>query len=211
MSMDKVSIICYMEDDPRVLLRDADRDSYIICADMGLDYALRAGIRPDLVIGDLDSYRGEIPADIPVIRLPVMKDDTDTGYAVNYALEHGAGEITIYGGLGGRFDQSAANLQIMAGAAEKIGTARLITRDDIVTVTTGSAEIKKREGFYLSVFPLGGAARGVTIRGALYELNDALLPCAGSLGASNEITDEICTVSTRSGTLALIQSRKRRP
>lgn len=208
--MKKCSIICYTEDDPKILLKDIDKDSYIICADQGLKFAMEAGIRPDLVIGDFDSYTANVPDDMDMLKLPVMKDDSDTGYAVDYSIKEGAKEITIYGGLGGRFDQSVANLQIMAGAAKEIGTITLLTCNDEVYVTTQQVEIEQREGYYLSVFPLGGNAKGVTIKGTLYELTDHTMPCTGSLGVSNEITGNKCTVSVKDGILAVILSKKRR-
>ena len=55
--------------------------------------AVEAGIKPDLIIGDLDSYKGDIPKDVPIEKLPVEKDDTDTGHSpVSYT--HLKGEQT---------------------------------------------------------------------------------------------------------------------
>lgn len=44
---------------------------FIIACDRGYVYARNAGIRPDLLVGDFDSYRGALPADVPVLDLPV--------------------------------------------------------------------------------------------------------------------------------------------
>ena len=57
-------------------------DDYIIGADAGFEKLNRLNIKPNLVVGDLDSYSGEIPSDIEIIKLPVCKDDTDTFYAI---------------------------------------------------------------------------------------------------------------------------------
>ena len=59
---------------------------FIIACDRGYVYARNAGIRPDLLVGDFDSYRGALPADVPVLDLPVEKDDTDTMAAVRWAV-----------------------------------------------------------------------------------------------------------------------------
>ena len=58
---------------------------FIIACDRGYFYARNTGIRPYLLVGDFDSYRGALPADVPVLDLPVEKDDTDTMAAVRWA------------------------------------------------------------------------------------------------------------------------------
>ena len=82
---------------PEDLRNDTKYDLVIAC-DRGLSHAEKLGVRPDLVIGDFDSYpgtEGEVSPDgetvqgIPVIRLNPVKDDTDTMSAVRYALEQG--------------------------------------------------------------------------------------------------------------------------
>ena len=52
-------------------------DSYIICADGGLDIALEHHLVPNLLIGDFDSVKSELPGNIETIRLHREKDDTD--------------------------------------------------------------------------------------------------------------------------------------
>ena len=49
-------------------IRDAD---FIIACDRGYAYAKEAGIRPDLLVGDFDSYRGALDKSVPVLDLPV--------------------------------------------------------------------------------------------------------------------------------------------
>lgn len=66
---------------------------FIIACDRGYVYARNAGIRPDLLVGDFDSYRGALPVDVPVLDLPVEKDDTDTMAAVRWAVSEGFAEI----------------------------------------------------------------------------------------------------------------------
>ena len=51
---------------------------FVIACDFGYSYAVRCGIRPDLLVGDFDSYHGSLPAGIPRLDLPIEKDDTDT-------------------------------------------------------------------------------------------------------------------------------------
>ena len=60
---------------------------YVIAADGGYRSLKARGIEPDFVMGDFDSlgYRPDHPN---VETHPVMKDDTDLGLAVRWALAH---------------------------------------------------------------------------------------------------------------------------
>ena len=55
------------------LLRE---DDYIVCADRGYAYCAAMGRKPDLILGDFDSYNGKLPPGCEVLRYPIEKDDT---------------------------------------------------------------------------------------------------------------------------------------
>lgn len=205
--MKKCSVIVYIEKDPGQVLSGIDTDSFIICADGGTEYALAEGIIPDLVIGDFDSYKGILPEDIPRIVLPEEKDDTDTHYCVKYAMDKGFDDITVYGGLGGRFDHSVSNLQTLRYAAENGCTIRLVSSGNTVFVITGSIVLSKQPS-YVSVFALSDICTGVTIRGAAYEVENAVFTGSFPIGTSNEFNGDTMEISVGSGTLAVILSEE---
>ena len=72
-----------------------DHTALVIACDKGYAYAKRAGIKPDLFVGDFDSLRGKVDVDVPVLELPCEKDDTDTMAAVRYAVEKGYTHLRI--------------------------------------------------------------------------------------------------------------------
>lgn len=208
-NMKKCSIIVFIESDAKKLMTQVDRDSYIICADIGITYALEAGIHPDLIIGDFDSYRGSLPEDSEIIHLPVEKDDTDTHYCVNYAIEKGFTDITIYGGLGGRFDHSISNIQTLASAASKTERISMVTSDNIVyTVEDGTLTLDKIEDAYFSVFSMSDVSEGVSIQGAKYTVEDFTLSRTYPIGTSNEFKEDKAVISVKNGTLLVIVSKK---
>ena len=90
---------------------------YVIAADGGYRSLRARGIEPDFVMGDFDSlgYRPEHPN---VETHPVMKDDTDLGLAVRWALGHGYRRLVMAGALGGRIDQTIASLQTLRGLTD---------------------------------------------------------------------------------------------
>ena len=181
--------------------------AFIIACDRGYAYALRCGVRPDLVVGDFDSYRGELDPGIPVQKLPVEKDDTDTVSALRYALEQGYREITLVCALGGRLDHLLANLQAAVFAAKRGAALRIVGADtEILTLRPGSLRLPRKEGWSLSVFAAEDRCRGVSITGAKYELHDAELTNDFPLGVSNEWAAPEAEISLREGTMLIVQS-----
>ena len=181
---------------------------YVIACDRGYEHARRAGIRPDLVVGDLDSCRVELESGVPLRRLPVEKDDTDTMSALRLALSEGFRDIRLVCALGGRLDHLLANLQALAFAAARGASVRIESPDtEIHTLRNGSLCLPRREGYSLSVFAVDGVCRGLCIRGTKYTLEDAELRPDFPLGASNEWSAEEAEISVREGTLLIVESR----
>ena len=75
--------------------------NYLICADKGYEYAKKAGIKPDLIVGDFDSYSGELPDDCEIIKLNSHKDDTDLLHCIGVALSRGYDDFLILAATGG--------------------------------------------------------------------------------------------------------------
>lgn len=181
---------------------------FVIACDLGYEYALRCGLRPDLLIGDFDSYTGALPADIPIERFRAEKDDTDTMIAVRYAIEHGFEEIELRCALGGRLDHTLANLQSMVFAAEHGLTATAGDQTTCIrTMTPGELVLSKREGWSLSVFAAKDLCTGVCIRGAKYPLDNADVTSSFPIGVSNAWKDGEAHISLGSGVLLIVMSR----
>lgn len=179
---------------------------FVIACDRGYQYAAAGGIRPDLVVSDFDSYGGPVAPDVPVRRLPVKKDDTDTMSAVRYACAEGFDEVLILCALGGRLDHTLANLQTLVFAVEHGVRASIESPDTRVTALICEARrFPRREGFSLSVFAVSDRCR-VSIRGAKYELDSAILSNAFPLGASNEWAEDEAEISVHEGVALVVES-----
>ena len=100
----------------RAILRN---DDYIICADGGTRQASALDLKPDLVIGDMDStdsaYLQHLQADgVLIERYPRAKNETDLELAIQRAIELKPKEIIIVAALGGRIDQTLANIALLS-------------------------------------------------------------------------------------------------
>ena len=102
----------------------------VIAADGGALKAELLGLRPDVVIGDLDSLSQGKLAELEatgaeVVRHPMDKDASDTELAVLEAVRRGATEIVIVAALGGlRFDHALANVLLLGLPGSAGVTAR---------------------------------------------------------------------------------------
>ena len=189
------------------LRKMAAESDFLLCADSGLDAAIAADVRPDAVIGDFDSAKPESIAymereNLPHIVYPAIKDDTDGEYALNLALEKGATEITLLGALGGRLDHALANLMMVVRAARHGAWAEIRAEGVRIVRVNGSYTLAGARGSTISLLPLG-TARGVSIRGCYYLIDDYTLESDSSRGMSNVVTADEAVITVREGDLLL--------
>lgn len=181
-------------------------DDLIIAADGGLVYLRKAGIVPDIVIGDFDSL-GDTPQGDNVIKLNPIKDITDMNAAVDIGVEKGFREFHIYGACGGRFDHTLANIQLAAAVSQKNMKVYIHDGATVITaLTDSSVEFDSSHKGYISVFSHSDECRGVCIEGLKYNLSDATLKNAFPLGVSNEFIGKESRIIIGKGTAILIYS-----
>ena len=178
--------------------------SFIICADGGLAHAKARGVTPDLIVGDFDSL-GQIPQGENVRVHPVAKDETDSFLAVRYALERGCSEFLIYGGLGGRFDHTLANVQLLHFLCEKGCRGTLVGADGthVTAIKDGNLSFDAALSGSIGVFSLTDESRGVTIKNFKFEAENVTLTDRTSFGASNEFCGKAGFVCVEDGVLLI--------
>ncbi len=190
----------------RAAIRPGDR---LLAADGGLHHLRRLGLAPDVLIGDLDSVEPSEVEDLRraggrVERFPVRKDKTDLELAVRLARAEGAGDILIFGALGGRWDQTLANLLLLAHEDFRSVRIRLVDGAQQIYLIQATAAIEGRPGDTVSLISLQGDARGVTTDGLEYPLRDGQLPFGSTLGISNVLLGEQASVSVQDGLVVCI-------
>ena len=183
---------------------DKNADDIIIAADGGVDYCIRDNIVPDIIIGDFDSAKA-VPENDNVIRLPVEKDDTDTFYAVKYAMGRGFCRFVIYGGTGGkRPDHTFANIALLAFIADNSCEGFMYYNDYTVTAIKNSRlSFSENAIGDISVFSYNEKAYGVIESGLKYSLCDAELTNTVPLGVSNSFTGSKSFIEVKDGILLI--------
>ena len=166
-----------------------DPKDFLIAADGGLGHLARWGLRPDLLIGDLDSLAAA-PEGIPCKQFPRGKDDTDLSLAIEEAIGRGYAHIIFTGTWGGRPDHSMGNLQLLVKAARRGVHLEMRCGGFTATAITDGETLRLKGQGTVSVFAYGGQARGVTIRGLKYPLENTILHDDTPLGVSNSLHGE---------------------
>lgn len=183
----------------------------VIAADGGAMHCRALGIRPQVLIGDLDSIEPELQAayaaaGVQLIAHPAHKDETDFELALLHAQQAGAQTLSILGGLGRRWDHSLANLLLAAG--ERFAGLRIVFLHGAQRLFAVNAftQLDAPIGSRVSLIPVAGQAGGVITRGLEYPLAGEELLFGSSRGVSNVVVEANPSVDVKSGVLLCILS-----
>ena len=189
------------------LIKPLAEQDYLLAADGGYAHIQALGLTPNAVLGDFDSL-GYTPEGAEVF--PVEKDDTDAMLAARHGLARGYRRFFLYGGLEGRrLDHTVANFQTLQFLADRGATGYLIGKDYIATVIKDGALSFRAGGCGIfSAFCMGSDARGVTIDGLRYELENGTLTAGFPLGVSNHFTGSPAKIQVENGSLLVLFERK---
>ncbi len=178
-------------------------EDLVICADGGYTSAISHGVRCDLLIGDLDSLKWA-PQGVELMRHPIEKDETDTHLAYLEGVRRGYTDFSIYGGTGGSLDHTLANISLLLNARKHGHTMRLYGDGCVMQcLLNESYNFTGRTGARVSIFALGGEARGITIEGLKYTGQDLTLSPDFALGVSNEFNCQEASITVRDGAVLL--------
>jgi len=182
----------------------------IICCDGGARHFQYLGIKPDVIIGDMDSIDPALLANysiqgIKIIKYPANKDFTDTELALDYALGLKPDSIFIWGALGGRIDHTLANVFLLCKGQEKGIRTYLLDEYGEAFVLDKEATFVNETGKTISLLALSPEVTGITLSGFLYPLKEGTLIMGESRGISNIITDARASISVRQGKLLIVK------
>ena len=188
-------------------------DDLAIAADSGYVNAEKLGVELSYLVGDFDSYPGGDPesdthGSVEIIRVPAEKDATDTQLAIALAVEKGADEILVIGGLSGRIDHTLSSLSMLEFLNENhIHAVMTDGQNRVRFIRSTSYLIARSEYRYLSLIAVDETVKGVSIEGCKYPLKNAKLERGFQYAISNELTGNCALISVKKGGIYIIESR----
>jgi thiamine pyrophosphokinase len=197
-------------DKARALLHRAD---LILCADGGTRHALALGLTPNLLIGDMDSADREPlqklkAAGVEIELFPRDKNETDLELAITRAIELDPTHIIIVAALGGRTDQSLANIALLADPLHASRNIRLDDGLEEIFFCRDQIQVHGGSGDLVSLIPWGSSVQGVQTQGLKWPLNNETLYPAKTRGISNEMLSESASIQIESGLLLVVHRRQ---
>ncbi len=183
--------------------------SLLVAADGGANYLYRIGLRPDVIIGDLDSIQGEVldyyvRAGVVVNRYPSDKDKTDSCLALEYAVSRGVDEVVIWGAIGNRIDHTLANLHLLSMSL-KVGVPFVIDTHELsIFLVSVGVELTVTVGATLSLLPFTEEVSGITGRGLKYRLQDSAMELGFPYGVSNVAVASVVEIEVKKGVLLVV-------
>ena len=186
----------------------------IICCDGGARHFQNSAIKPDVIIGDMDSIDTDQLAEysdekIKIIKHPPEKDSSDTELALDYALNLRAERIFIWCALGGRIDHTLANVFLLIMAQKKKIETVLIDDYCEVFLLNRKNIFVNEKGKTVSFFALTSEVKGITLSGFFYPLKNGTLKMGESRGISNVISGARASIKIEKGKLLVVKYHRK--
>ena len=205
--MPKCALVIANGEPPKkqLLLSLAREANIVICADGGANAALKAGIVPNAIVGDLDSIRAE--ALVKFHRVPTYEDTddetTDLEKAISWVVKSKYDHVTVVGATGKRIDHSVGNLAVLpkfypdaiVRFVDDMGELEYIGRE---------LEFVAKKGAVVSLIPLS-RCEGIVTEGLRYALQGEALELGVREGTSNVVVSSPVTIKVQKGHLLLFR------
>ena len=207
----KCIIVCASPNaDSEYIRKKVSPDDYVIAADGGMTLLRKAGITPSLFVGDFDSYSGDIPEGVELIKLKTHKDDTDSMHCAEVAVERGFNEVWLLAAAGGSLSHTFSNYCVLSFLENKGVSAVMSDEDENVRVLSeGVFSFNNLNGHEFSVFPFGCEKAVVSYIGEVeYPAHDLILTHNSSLGKSNVFNSGNVKVAVKQGKVIIFISNK---
>lgn len=183
------------------------RADYLICADGGANYARELNLKPDIIIGDMDSITTETSTfykDLKFESYPSKKDETDTELAISHAIKMRADSVTILGGLGSRMDHSLANIYLLKRFMDVGITAEMVNENNRIRLIGKPTTLSFPIGTVVSILPIGGDVEGLTINGFEYPITEGQMTIDKPYGISNVTNKDTQRIDLKRGMLLMV-------
>jgi thiamine pyrophosphokinase len=171
---------------------------------------LQLGLRPSVVLGDLDSVseaalRQAESEGVRVVRHPAEKDATDLELALDEAVALGARRVLVVASAGGRLDHLVSSTLLLAAPAYADVEVDALVGEALLHVVRDVRVLAGAPGELLTLVAVGGAAEGVVTEGLAYPLRGETLQPGSSRGVSNVFAASEARVTVERGVVLAIR------
>ncbi|MCT4584890.1 MAG: thiamine diphosphokinase [Peptostreptococcaceae bacterium] len=185
---------------------------YIICADGGANNLKKIDLKPNLIVGDLDSidknnlnfFREQ---NIEFLKFPSAKDSTDSELCVDIAIDKKPNEIYMFGFTGSRLDHTLANINLLKKINDNNIIGFIIDDNNKITIANKDIKLEYEDYYkYISFISLKESSK-ITLKGLKYPLKEYILKQDSTICISNEFDDKNAQIKINDGLVLIIKSR----
>jgi len=188
------------------LQKEASNHDFILALDGGADIALKAGIVPDMTVGDLDTISVQTKIKIGKEKLFKVsrQDNTDMEKGLDFCKVLKPQKITVIGGVGGRLDFTLGNFISLFNYA-KYFDIEVKSFAYCAYILLKGGTFKAAKGATVSLIPFT-EIKNITLTGVKYPLKNESLNLS-QRGVSNKVLKDKFTIAFSKGKLAVIVFR----
>jgi len=186
------------------------KTDYVICVDKGLEYAYEYNIKPNLIVGDMDSVDKNILKEYnkeTIITFSKIKDFTDTELALKQAIQLKAQNIFLLCVTGNRLDHTLSNIKLLLKLKKNNIKGMIIDNDNTLMIINRHIKIDKQPNQVISLIPLNQCI-SVTTKGFLYPVINQDIDINWNIGISNKIIDSYGEITLKEGNLLVVISKE---
>lgn len=167
--------------------------STLFCADGGANSAMKMGLTPSYIIGDLDSIQKNtlryFKNKSEIIKLK-RQNDTDVEKCLKHAIKLNFDEAVLTGVTGDRLDHTFCNLGIVLKYFNKI-SIKIVAENSILIAVTGINQLNTFPGETISIYGIDDRTR-ISSSGLKYQMRNTALPFGQKESTSNiALADQI--------------------
>ena len=183
-----------------------DNYDFIVAVDSGAEHAYKLFLKPDLIIGDLDSIdektikRAEKDS-IQILKYETNKNETDFELALKHVLDQSIKDITIIGGEYGEIDHLFSVLTVIISYQNDELISWIHGNQSIII--PNSKKIKIGNNVQFSILPFTDL-KNLNISGARWNLKNENIEFGKSFTLRNVSIDKNIEVSVDDGKFCLI-------
>lgn len=209
--MIKTSTILFLNGDvpsQKIIHKFYNKGDYVICADGGANHAAKLHIKPNIIIGDLDSITktnyNSFKKQSVEIRKIKEQETTDFEKALMYIIECNLNNVIVFGAVSSRPDHTLNNFSVMKRYYKSLDI-KIIDKDFEIFYLNNEINRKYKKGKVVSFLAMP-VAKGVYSKGLKYKLNNDILEFGVREGTLNVSSSDNISIRIEKGDLLVFLS-----